>query len=453
MRAWSMSHRLVATLLILIVGFWMLGGAIAAVAIHHEVDEVFDSSLQETAQRLLPLVIDELAEHGGDERERRLASPFPTAEHEEHLLYQVRDASGRVLLRSHAAPQAPFGAPLRRGFFDDGYLRFYTEVSPHRDIFVQVAELPKDRREALQGAWLGMMIPLLVLLPIAAFAVYWTVRRATRPIADVQRQIARRSGENLDPIDPSGLPDELMPIIHDINRLLERLKSALDAERAFAANSAHELRTPIAAIRAQAEILAENLRGSPDRARVTQIVAMLGQLGRRAEKMLQLARTEAGLGLARIETDLVDVTRLVVDDYARRSTLAGRIAFDPGPDQPVMVDVDPDALGIALQNLIDNALAYGKADAPVAISVGPGPTVRVVNQGPVVSPEELATLTKPFERAGTRQAPGTGLGLAIVEQIMHQAGGRLELVSPAPGQEDGFEAKLSLPPSSQAPAA
>ena len=83
--------------------------------------------------------------------------------------------------------------------------------------------------------WLGLGAPLLGLLPIAALVIYWTVQRTTRPIIEVQRQIGIRSGENLDPIDPRGLPDELAPIIHDMNRLLERLKAALEAERSFAA--------------------------------------------------------------------------------------------------------------------------------------------------------------------------------------------------------------------------
>ena len=168
-----------------------------------------------------------------------------------------------------------------------------------------------------------------------------------------------RDGEHLDPIDPHGLPGELTPIIQDMNRLLERLKPALDAERSFAANSAHELRNPIAAARAQAEIIADSLRNRPDHARAVKLIEVLGQLSSRIEKMLQLARAEAGLGLSRTETDLVAVTRLVVDDYARRPHLGARLAFEAKPSQSFIASIDPDALGIALQNLIDNAMSYG----------------------------------------------------------------------------------------------
>ena len=446
MRPWTMTRQLIAALLLLMGGVWLAGVGIAAMAIRHEIDEVFDSSLQETAQRILPLALDDMVQHDEEDEEgRRLTDPFAAAKHKEHLYYQVRDPRGRVILRSHDAPAEPFAAPLKRGYFDEHGRRYYTEASPDKSLYVQVAELPEEREHAIRAVCLGLAAPLLGLLPIAAFVVYWTVRRTTRPIHEVQRQIGLRDGEHLDPIDPHGLPGELTPIIQDMNRLLERLKLALDAERSFAANSAHELRNPIAAARAQAELIADSLRNRPDHARAVKLIEMLGQLSRRIEKMLQLARAEAGLGLSRTETDLVAVTRLVVDDYARRPHLAARLAFEANPSQSLIVAIDPDALGIALHNLIDNALAYGSPEGAIEIEVGADATVRVVNDGPVVSQDALGKLKNRFERAGPKSAPGTGLGLSIVEEIMRQAGGQLELFSPARGRRNGFEAMLVFP--------
>jgi len=118
--------------------------------------------------------------------------------------------------------------------------------------------------------------------------------------------------------------------------------------------------------------------------------------------------------------------------------------FDPDPPPPVAVYTDPDALGIVLQNLIDNALAHGNRSEPVTVRVTPDGTIAVANAGPVVPPESLATLTRRFVRGGT-SAEGLGLGLSIVEAIMAQAGGRLDLFSPARGRTDGFEAVLTFP--------
>ncbi len=135
------------------------------------------------------------------------------------------------------------------------------------------------------------------------------------------------------------------------------------------------------------------------------------------------------------------MVRLIVDDYARRPQLASRLAFKVRESGHIAA-VDPDALGIALQNLVDNALTHGRAGGRVEVAVGPGPTVHVVNDGAIVGAEELATLKRRFKRGARGRGPGTGLGLSIVEQIMRQAGGRLELASPAAGRDDGFEATL-----------
>ncbi len=135
MRSWSISRRLVVTLVVLIGGIWLAGSGIAALMIRHEIDEVFDSSLQETAQRLLPLALDDLRRRDredDEESERTLVNPFSAEEHEEYLHYQVRDAQGDVLLRSHDASAEPFPAPLKRGYFDDGDRRYFTEVAPDR---------------------------------------------------------------------------------------------------------------------------------------------------------------------------------------------------------------------------------------------------------------------------------------------------------------------------------
>jgi two-component system, OmpR family, sensor kinase len=443
MPPWTMTRRLIGALVLLIGSLWLVGAIIAAISIRHEINEVFDSALQETAQRLLPLVLDDLGEH--EDEERQLSDPFPAAKHKEHLLYQVRDAAGRVILRSHDAPAERFPAPLKRGYFDENGRRYYTETSPDMRVYVQVAELPDERQEALSALWLGLAGPLLGLLPIAALVIYWTVRRTTRPILDIQRQIGMRDGEHLEPIDAYGLPGELTPIIEDMNRLLGRLKAALEAERSFAANSAHELRNPIAAARAQAEIIAAGLRGSPDHVRAAQLIAMLDKLSGRIEKMLQLARAEAGLGLGRHETDLAAVTRLVVEDYARRPQVGARLAFNAGSRQSLPVAIDPDALGIALQNLIDNALSHGPPGATIEIVLGPGAAIHIVNGGPPITQDTLAKLKNRFQRADRKGAPGAGLGLSIVEEIMRQAGGRLELFSPARGRRDGFEAMLVCP--------
>lgn len=440
---WSLTRRLILLLTGAIGALWLAAVVASTLVTLHEVNEVFDSALAETAQRLVGLAAHHYRKDD-DDRDPEDVEFEDFNDHEEYLVYQIRDARGRVLLRSHNAPKAPFPAPLQRGAVNVDGLRILTESTKDRRLFVQVAERDAHRYEAARGTLMMMMLPLLLLLPLSAGAIWLTVRRSLAPLAVVDREIRERGGARLDPLPDSGLPGELAPIVTSVNRLLERLSRALDAERAFAANSAHELRTPVAAARAQAQLLASELKSGPSADRAAALAATLARLGRLVEKLLQLSRAASGVALAREKTDLGQIARVVVDEYLGRKLDAARIVFDPDPPPNVSVYTDADALGIVLQNLIDNALAHGDRREPVTLRIGRDGSLAVVNAGPPAPPESLATLTRRFVRGGT-SAEGSGLGLSIVEAIMAQAGGRLDLHSPARGRADGFEAALTFP--------
>jgi two-component system OmpR family sensor kinase len=441
---WNLTRRLVLILTGALGSLWFLAVIASTLVTLHEVNEVFDSALQETAQRLVGLAAHHYRDDDG-EYESDAEEPQEFGDHEEYLIYQVRDPRGRILLRSHDAPEKPFDAPLEPGMTNVDGMRILTESTRDRRLFVQVAERDEHRYEAARGTLLLLLLPLLALLPLSALAIWLTVRRGIAPLAAVEREIRDRGGARLDPVPSEGLPDELAPIATSVNRLRERLSRALDAERAFAANSAHELRTPVAAARAQAQLLADELREGPSAERARALAATLGRLSRLVEKLLQLSRASSGVALNRQETDLAAIVRVVVNEYRSRKVDTARIVLDPDPPPATSVFTDPDALGIVVQNLIDNALTHGDRTQPVVVSVGAGSSVSVINAGPAVAPDVLASLKQRFVRGPTR-AEGSGLGLSIVEAIVAQAGARLDLHSPARGRDDGFEAVVTFPP-------
>ncbi len=447
MTPWTITSRLSKALIACIGILWILGVAGAWLLIREEVSELFDSSLKQTAQRIAPLVEIELASKNASGRNGASTfGPLTPKRHEEELHYQVRNTTGRVLLRSHSAPSEPFPIPLKRGYFDTDTRRFYSETFATQDLWIQVAEQPKERMEAIGELFLYLLSPLIAILPVAAFLVWWAVRSALQPLRVVQQELTVRNGQKLDPIGLAGLPGELTPIIEDVNRLLVRLKGALHAERSYAANAAHELRNPIAAARAQAELLAGAAQNDEQKGRANQIVDMLSRLSRQIEKMLQLARAEAGVGLYREATDLAGVIKVIVEDYANRTYVGSRLTFQSHIATGPRVNMDPDAIGIVLHNILDNALAHGSADGNIEIVLEPRAQVRILNDGLVVPVAELDLLTEPFHRArGTAITPGVGLGLSIVSTIMKQAGGAMELKSPATDRSTGFEVKLQFP--------
>lgn len=443
-----MTRRLILWLTATVVVFWLGAAILGAAVMREEFDEVFDSALAETGQRLLPLVIDELSLHEGgdddeDDGEPWTIEPGDIPDHDEYLTYQVRSADGRVLLRSHDADREPFAAPLKQGYFDTATARIYTIAGSRAGIFLQVADPLGHRTEAVMEGALALTLPLIALIPLSMAAIWLIVRRALAPVTVLRSAIGERNGMNLAPLDTGGLPVELTSIAVAVDDLLRRLRAALDAERQFAANSAHELRTPIAGALAQTQRLIAELPDGVARERAARIEESLVRLTRLSEKLLQLARAESGIGLAAEPTDLVPVLRMVVDDFARSVQSGGRIRLDVAPGARLEKAVDVDAFAIVLRNLLENALIHGADDEPVRVTVDPEGIVSVRNGGPVIPAERLGELIGRFSRGNTAGV-GAGLGLAIAESFARHMDGRLELRSPPSGEVDGFEARLVL---------
>jgi two-component system OmpR family sensor kinase len=171
----------------------------------------------------------------------------------------------------------------------------------------------------------------------------------------------------------------------------------------------------------------------------------MARLSRLVEKLLQLSRAEAGVGMSGA-CNAEEIVEIIVDGYRSRAhNKASPVSSSVDPAANPNLAIDEDALGILLHNLIDNALAHGSAGEPVTIAIGPGATISVANRGPVVSADDMPKLRERFSR-GKTTVEGSGLGLSIVDTIMRQAGGRMELHSPARGQADGFEVVLTFRP-------
>ncbi len=262
------------------------------------------------------------------------------------------------------------------------------------------------------------------------------------PLRRFRARLSSRSGRDLSAVPADDIPAEIAPVAAALNDVLARLKAAFEAERSFASHAAHELRTPLAGAIAQAQRLRSETSDPSAAAHAGEIEATLKRLTRLSERLMQLARAEGGRLRIDSPRDLRPTARLVAEDTARGVT-PDRIAMSL-PDTPVLSDLDPDAFGILLRNLIENALRHGAAGGQVAVALATDGTLRVANDGPVVPPEVLGRLTARFERGGAGNE-GSGLGLAIVAAIAERLGSRLTLHSPATGRDQGFEVEIRLP--------
>ncbi|WP_323783604.1 sensor histidine kinase [Thalassovita sp.] len=435
----SLQARLGLSLGFLLTLLWITAASLTAVSLRHEMDEVFDTALQETAQRLLPLAVVDIVGRDEDGVTQRLGA---IRKHEEFFTYIVRDAQGRILLQSHAADPTVFPAYDGPGFRQTATHRLYNEDALQGSISITMAEPLDHRASVAREIQIGLGLPLLVVIPVALLAIALAVRAGLGSLRRFQERLEARNARDLSPIPSDDLPSEIAPMATTLNGLLDRLKGAFDAERSFAANAAHELRTPLAGAIAQAQRLRSETEDPAAKARAADIEATLKRLTRLSERLIQLARAEGGRLRLDQSSDLRTVARIVVDDMERTAT-PGRIALTL-PDQPVMSDLDPDAFGILCRNLVDNALRHGSHTDPVAVSLTANGRLSVSNAGPVLPQEVLDRLTTRFERAETG-AEGSGLGLAIVAAIAERIGCPLVLMSPRSQDNSGFEVSITLP--------
>ncbi|EMP55375.1 integral membrane sensor signal transduction [Marinobacter santoriniensis NKSG1] len=440
----SLQRRLGVGLTILLASLWLAATGIAGFVVRSEMYEVFDSALQETAERLMPLAVMEILNQDTSNGSINPQNIAPLQEAKEYLTYTVRDASGNVLLQSHEAKGDIFPASPETGFHSTDHYRFYGTSAISNTLFIEVAEPLEHRRKALLETVLALLVPLALAIPLSFLGVWYYVRQSLRPMVAYRDAIEARGEGDLTPVDSQGrLPAEMEPVSRAVNSLMERLERALEAERSFTANSAHELRTPIAEALAQTQRLKREIADVlPSDERIKRIESSLRKLSRLSEKLMQLARAE-GAGLLLPEAaDLTPVLHYVLQDFRGSSD---RLDVDVPEDGPVLSRLDPDVFAILARNLIENALKYGGEDESVGVQLSPG-VFRVTNSGPPVEEQTLRGLSERFVRGrGTAKVHGSGLGLAIVSAIAQGVHTSLDIRSPATGRSDGFEVAFSLP--------
>lgn len=435
----SLRLRSALALSLLVTLIWGAAAATTWQLLRREMNEVFDSALQETGQRILQLAVLDVL---GRDEEGITQHVTALDLHEEYFTYLVRDPQGRILLTSHRADPAQFPVFDTAGFHQTDSFRFYQESAVRSTITLTIAEPMAHRRQVAGEVALALALPLVLVIPLSILGIAYGLGYGLRPLGQLRQQLARRNANDLSPLRTEALPDELRPIGDTVNQLFLRLAKAFEAERGFASNAAHELRTPLAGAIAQVQRLRQQTREGDTAARADEIEAVLKRLTRLAERLMQLARAEGARLVADSARDLRPVLQLVAQDFAR-SADQGRIEWSL-PPAAVLSQLDPDAVAIVARNLIENALRHG-GDGPVRVTLAPDGWLRVENEGPPVPPEVLALLSGRFVR-GAWAGSGSGLGLAIVHTIAERSGTALVLASPVPGRSGGFCAAIRLCP-------
>ena len=303
------------------------------------------------------------------------------------------------------------------------------------DGVVQIAQPIRVREAFARAAALRVVIPLGLLLPVLLVAVGMIVGRGLRPLRRLTGEVQRREARSLRPLASDGLPHELEPLVGELNRLLARLGEAFEAQRAFIADAAHELRSPLTALRLQLQLLER----APDEAARGEARRQLGAAVARAvhllEQLLALARSEPQAGVAELHpVDLAAAAALALTD-THVLALARHIELGLDAAGSVTVRGEAEALRVLVRNLVDNAVRYTPVGGAVQVrcaKTADGVVLEVIDSGPGIAPAERGRVFDRFYRRASAPEAGTGLGLAIVKAVAERHGAEVTL-DDAPG--------------------
>jgi signal transduction histidine kinase len=429
----SIRARLLLALLSLVIAVSVLAGVLTYRRVLVETSALFDYQLRQMALSLrsqVPLA-------------PRLE--LPPQQGDSDFVVEIWDLFGtRVYVSRPGLPV--IGRPVL------GYTDLMLQGQPWRvyglrtvDGVVQIAQ-PLAVRQAFAGAAaLRVVIPLLLLLPVLGAAIVWVVRSSLRPLQRVVAEVQHRDAHSLAPLATTQLPQEVAPLVEQLNGLLARLGAAFAAQRAFVADAAHELRSPLTAVRLQLQLLDR----APDETARQTARSELGAAVERAvhllEQLLALARSEPQQ--PRLELRPVELASAAAE--AIRDThalaLARRIELDLEAEPNTVVQGDEEALRVLARNLVDNAVRYTPEGGQVHVRsrhAVAGATLEVSDTGPGIPAAERARAFDRFYRRANSPAGGCGLGLAIVRAIAERHGAEVSLGDAPSG---GLQVRVVFP--------
>ena len=419
----SIRARLLVSLLALLLLAAAAMGALTYRNVLGETEAIFDYQLQQMALSLR------------DQGEIASADAGSLVDAQLDFVVQIWTVDGRSIYASRPHPALPARALLGLATLNVDGKAWRTFSVATRERVIQVAQPVEIRqRLAARAAWRSVL-PLLLVAPLAAVVVGWLAARNLAPLERLAGEVRSRGGESLAPLTVAGLPDEVAPLAASLNALLGRLRTSLDTQRAFVADAAHELRSPLTALKLQLELLRRaGSEADRDAARAA-LSEGIERASRLVEQLLALARSEPAASTAE-RVDLAEIARCAVAETVAFASTRG-VEFELAAEAPVWIAGDALSLGLLVRNLADNAARYSPTGSIVAVRIdagGDGATLQIDDAGPGIAEADRGRVFDRFYRRAHAEEAGSGLGLAIVKSVADAHGASVTLAqSPASG--------------------
>ena len=422
---------------------WPISMALTWLVAQNIAGKPFDRALEYNVQALAKLLVVK-----NNQVQVNLTAPardILRADDTDLIYYQVMGTRGEYLSGEHDLPAPPDeDKPV------DGEVRLREDVILGEDVrvaytwikvdvkagsptlvLVQVAETLEKRKTLATEIVKGTMVPQFVTLPLAVLLVWLALVRGIKPLAQLEKRIRARKPDDMSPLDDAGVPEEVVPLVDSVNDLLSRLKVSLSTQKRFLADAAHQLKTPLAGLRMQADLAQRETDADELKKSLKHIGLASIRATHTVNQLLALARAETtGRSLAKQRVDLVRiVSEVMADSVPRALEKKIDLGYD-GPaagEEPILMEGNPTLLGELARNLLDNAINYtpehGHVTLRLMVDRFSGILVLIVeDSGPGIPESERELVFQPFYRALGTNVDGSGLGLAIVLEIVQQHG-------------------------------
>jgi two-component system sensor histidine kinase TctE len=376
---------------------------------------------------------------------------------DDRLAYRVSAEDGHLIggdaqIAAPAATLRPGGEPVfYGGVYQGAPVRLAaawvatggSDGGPAR-VLVQVAETMNKRNRLAWEILASVVVPQLLLILMATTAVYLGVTRGLRPLQKVRRAVSDRSHRDLTPLELASVPGELRPLVAEVNDLMQRLGKTLDFQSRFMADAAHQLKTPVAGLKAQIELALREPDAQRMRHSLAQLYVGVDRMSRLVQQLLSLARSEAGATEA-VQLKAIDLEAFALEISMEWVPLAIKQGVDlgfEGAGRPLLIDAEPDRLRELINNLIDNAVRYSQQGGRVTVAVGADEhgagRLSISDDGPAIPVEERSRVFERFHRLLGTHTDGSGLGLAIVSEIAKLHGASITLEEDRDGVGNTF---------------
>jgi two-component system, OmpR family, sensor histidine kinase QseC len=434
-------------ILLLSVGLgiaWLIAAWFTHNEAQQEINQLFDAQLAQSAQVLL-----ETTRHELHERIERGDDEIPVShEYEQKLAFQIWNGND-LLLRSTSAPATTMGSNL------EGYSETTVNNQPWRvltrwdnrhEFMIQVAEPQAGRELLARHITLKMLLPTFIALPVLALLIWFAVGAGLRPLQFLKQEVKQRTANRLEPVAMMDVPEEVAPLVKALNELFTRLEEAFEGERRFTADAAHELRTPLAALKIQAQVALGSVNDAERHLALGNVLLGVDRATRLVEQLLTLARVDPETAITGYK--LVELRSLARSVMANLEPLAHVKNIEMMLDEGLTYSVlgDDAQLEILLRNLLDNAIRYTPSGGRVSVTISgiDGIALEIRDTGPGIPEPERERVQQRFYRISGSGEDGSGLGLSIIHRIAELHGARLELHDNDTGS--GLLAKVVWPP-------